>query len=323
MTSSMDVITTVLPAIALEQVIGAPQSEVHPLRLLASSLHQLLGNDEKSNYLPLTAGGGTAIFTTLKMVTAISRKLPRPLGWALDTALLYLILGPGRIAKMAENIKTVLSQRNREAARELLGTELADRDVSQMDESQMAEAVIELIAVQTVSEVTAPLFYYAVGGVPIALAYYYVNQNIEEAVADGDETAVRVREWLNFIPARVTALLMMVAAEIRHLIRSRHNIQGYVKRSQRLASQTTPMMAAWQTWRSDQDLTADLNSGQTISALAGGIGVKIGVVGASGRQPEAEDIRAAVRIMQLTVGLFVGLYGFLRLLKLWGSRDRE
>ena len=115
MTSSMDVITTVLPAIALEQVIGAPQSEVHPLRLLASSLHQLLGNDEKSNYLPLTAGGGTAIFTTLKMVTAISRKLPRPLGWALDTALLYLILGPGRIAKMAENIKTVLSQRNREA----------------------------------------------------------------------------------------------------------------------------------------------------------------------------------------------------------------
>lgn len=319
MSPSFDTFTIVLPALAMEQSIGAPPAEAHPIQLVTAALNGLIERhadvEESTAVVPLTVtiAGGALLFTVLKVVVTLGRKLPLGLGTSLESALLYLILGPARLTELAENIRTVLEQRNIESARELLRAQLLDRDVNQMDSSQIAEATMELVATKTVSDVTAPLFYYAVGGVPAALAYYYVNQSARTAADAGDEAAAQLQDWLNYIPARITAFLMMVAAEIRHAIRSRHNFNEYIQQTQQLDPQHTPFLAALHTWRHDQDLTSDLNSGQMLSALAGGTGIKLGIMGADGRAPQSEDIRAAVRIMQLTVGLFLALYAFLRL----------
>lgn len=300
MASPFDVLTTILPAVLLERALGTLPEETHPLDRVAELAKE--GG----------MGGGMSgiisgvLFAVLRGVVWIGRKLPRPLGWVMEAVLLYLVLSPSKLAQTAEDVKTNLERRDLASARVKLAELVTDKDVSLMDEKQMAEAAIEAVAVQTVSAVTGPLFYYVTGGVPAAWNYYYVNK----ATHDLDDA--QIRDGLNFAPARLTAFLMMVAAEIRNLIRSRHNIQGYVKRSNRLESQSTPLVASFKTWQSDQELTADPNSGQTVSAMAGGVGVQLGAVGESGRPANPEDIRAAVRIMQLTAGLFVALYGLVR-----------
>jgi adenosylcobinamide-phosphate synthase len=95
---------------------------------------------------------------------------------------------------------------------------IVGRDTARLDAQQVRTAVFETMAENLSDGVVAPLFYFALGGAPAMLAYKMVNtldSMIGHRTARYEwfgKTAARLDDAANFIPARVTALLMVLLA---------------------------------------------------------------------------------------------------------------
>jgi adenosylcobinamide-phosphate synthase len=94
---------------------------------------------------------------------------------------------------------------------------LVSRDVSELNEAQVRESAIESLAENLNDSVVAPLFWFALGGVPAAVLYRFANtadamwgyRGRHEWVG---KWAARADDALNWVPARITALLLCMAA---------------------------------------------------------------------------------------------------------------
>jgi adenosylcobinamide-phosphate synthase len=99
---------------------------------------------------------------------------------------------------------------------------IVGRDTAHLDAQQVRTAVFETMAENLCDGVVAPLFYYALGGVPAMMAYKMVN-TLDSMIGHHDarhewfgKMAARLDDLANLIPARLTALLMvLVAASVR------------------------------------------------------------------------------------------------------------
>ncbi len=172
------------------------------------------------------------------------------------------------------------------AGRERLGL-LVSRDVTELSEAQVRESAIESLAENLNDSVVAPLFWFVVAGLPGAALYRFAN------TADamwGYRTMRGGREWewagkwaaraddvLNWLPARLTALLLWPVG------------QG---------------AALWH----NAGLTPSPNGGWPMGAMALSLGVRLGKPGvytlnASGREPLAADVHEAVALAWRAVWL--------------------
>ncbi|MBP6307481.1 MAG: cobalamin biosynthesis protein CobD, partial [Opitutaceae bacterium] len=95
---------------------------------------------------------------------------------------------------------------------------IVGRDTAHLDAQQVRTAVCETMAENLCDGVVAPLFYYALGGVPAMMAYKMVN-TLDSMIGHHDarhewfgKTAARLDDLANLIPARLTALLMVLVA---------------------------------------------------------------------------------------------------------------
>ncbi len=95
---------------------------------------------------------------------------------------------------------------------------IVGRDTAHLDAQEVRKAVFETMAENLNDGVVAPLFFYALGGVPAMMAYKMVN-TLDSMIGHRDaryeqfgKAAARLDDAANFIPARVTALLMVLAA---------------------------------------------------------------------------------------------------------------
>jgi adenosylcobinamide-phosphate synthase len=95
---------------------------------------------------------------------------------------------------------------------------IVGRDTQAMDEPEVTRAVIETLAESASDGVVAPMFYLVIGGAPAALAYKAVN-TLDSMIGHRDgryeyfgKFAARLDDAANFIPARLTALLFVLAA---------------------------------------------------------------------------------------------------------------
>lgn len=100
---------------------------------------------------------------------------------------------------------------------------IVGRDTQALEEPEVTRAVIETLAESSSDGVVAPLFYLAIGGPPAALAYKAVN-TLDSMIGHRDERyeffgkfAARLDDAANFIPARLTALLFVLAAWMTRL----------------------------------------------------------------------------------------------------------
>lgn len=95
---------------------------------------------------------------------------------------------------------------------------IVGRDTAALDAQQVRTAVFETMAENLSDGVVAPLFYYALGGVPAMLAYKMVN-TLDSMIGHRDarfewfgKFAARLDDVANYVPARLTALLLSLAA---------------------------------------------------------------------------------------------------------------
>ena len=183
----------------------------------------------------------------------------------------------------------------REAVQQLVG-----RDTARLQESEIVRATVESLAENTSDGIIAPLFYLALGGPALAMAYKAVN-TLDSMVGYRNEryrdfgwASARLDDVVNWIPARLTALALCGAASLRW------------GRGQ----------AAWAVcWRDARNHPSP-NSGWPEAAMAGALDVRLGgeafyggwvearpLIGNAGQSHACAHIPWALHLMALATGL--------------------
>ncbi len=234
----------------------------------------------------LAAGAGAVL-------ARLCARLPAPLGMLAEAALLKTTFSLRGLDRAAGEVQSALEAGDLPEARRALAWHLVSRDTSALDEALVAAAAVESVAENTSDGVIAPLFYYALGGLPAALAYRFANT--ADAML-GYHTAEL--EWLGKIPARLDDLLNLLPARLSGL----------------LIALAAPLAGgdarrARQVMKRDARLTQSPNAGYPMSAMAGGLGVALEKrghykLGAGGRPATAADIYRARRTMLAAALLF-------------------
>ena len=183
---------------------------------------------------------------------------------------------------------------------------IVGRDTEEMDESDIVRATVETIAESTADGIMAPLFYLVLGGAPLALAYKAIS-TLDSMIGHLDDryrwfgwAAARLDDAANFIPARITALLLVLSA-------------GIVSRS------WPATRHAWRILIRDGGRHPSPNSGRPEAAMAGALGVQLGGINRYDGlpierpclgDPDQPLTRAHIG-MALTLMLWTGLTGAL------------
>ena len=265
-------------AYGIDLLIGDPEWFPHPVRLFGA-LIECGDRTLPKNFL--TGAAFTAAVTTLAWAAG------KPRHPAYQVALAWTTLATRSLLDEAGAVIRALDAGDIEIARWRLGR-IVGRDTASLDESEIARAVIETLAESACDGIVAPLFWMAVGGLPLAMAYKAVN-TLDSMIGHREppylyfgRAAARLDDAANWIPARLTALGIAAVGGQR----------------------------AFPVWRRDGDLHASPNAGQTEAAMAGALGVQLGgtnfyegkphhapVLNREGRPATVRDAKAAVAVV--------------------------
>jgi adenosylcobinamide-phosphate synthase len=242
----------------------------HPVRLFgwliatAEKVSRAFAHSERAlllagAFVAFLVGTGTGIGTwlALKGVNKLS-----PLAGAVAAIYLaYTTLSVRGLDQAGREVVNHLRNGRLENARSSLAL-IVGRDTKDLDEPEILRAVIESVAENTSDGVVAPLFYLALGGVPAGLAYKAIN-TMDSMIAHKNERylyfgrgAARLDDIANFLPARLTALLVTVAAFLLNM----------------------SWRKAFHTALRDGRLQPSPNSGYPESAFAGALRIQLGGV---------------------------------------------
>jgi len=219
-----------------------------------------------------------------------------PLAYVLIGALL---LKPSfsfrELRQTALKIKSVLDRDNLEEARARMPA-LVSRETQNMGGQEVVSATVESVAENTCDSVVAPLFYFLLFGVPGAVVYRVVNTWDAMIGYHGEyeysgKFAAKLDDVLNFIPARITGLLLVMAA---YLCRKDGK-------------------NAWRVMLRDHGNTESPNAGWPMSAVAGALRTQLQKVGCYSlgniNNPLSPDlITSGIKLTQVATLLCVLFY---------------
>jgi adenosylcobinamide-phosphate synthase len=171
------------------------------------------------------------------------------------------------LLRAASDIADALRHHDLPQARHLLGYHLVSRQVDRLRDTEISAATIESVAENTSDSFVAPIFYFLIAGLPGAFVYRYVNTcdamlgyRTEELEWLG-KAAARVDDLLNWIPARLSALLLWLASSI--------SLGRPSEGKEKCCS------SGWRIWWRDAGLTESPNAGHPMSMAAGVLGVAL------------------------------------------------
>ncbi|MBI5955559.1 MAG: cobalamin biosynthesis protein CobD [Chloroflexi bacterium] len=297
-----------LLALLLDLLMGDPPNRHHPVAWMGTAIAAAEHRAPQGGRMAplaygalLVAGGTTTVIGLGRLLEKAIARLPAPWGWLMEAVLLKMTLSVQGLAAAAGQVQTALEEDDLPHARHRLGWHLVSRDTAGLEASQVAAATIESVAENASDGVVAPLLYYALGGLPAALAYRFINTT-DAMLGYHDPThewlgkvPARLDDLTNLLPARVTAGLLVLAAALTGANACR----------------------AWQILRRDGGRAASPNAGRPMSAMAGALGVELKKVGhyclGEGlRRPEPGDIARALPLLNYVATLALFLATVLR-----------
>lgn len=301
----------------LDLLIGDPHFIPHPVRLigsLISSLDKRLNCDagyniseKKLNLIKYKRGMLLAfivIFATFAMsviiiVAAYSINLYA--GVIAEAVMTWQILATKCLRVESMRVYDALRTDGVDAGRRAVSM-IVGRDTSVLDAAGVTRAAVETIAENTSDGVIAPMLYTAIGGPVLGFVYKAVNTMDSMLGYKNDKYmyfgrfAARLDDVVNFIPARISAYLMIAAAFIGGRLFDGKN--------------------AYRIFKRDRFNHASPNSAQTESVCAGALRVQLAgdavyfgklvkkkYIGDGLREIEYEDIKRANRLMYITAFL--------------------
>lgn len=304
-------------ALLLDLMRGDPPNRFHPVAWMGTAIAAARRRAPQGGRLArfgygawLALGGAMTAAGLGYLLERGCARLPAPWGWLAEAGLLKMTFSVRGLACAAGEVEAALEAESLPEARRRLSWHLVSRDTTMLSASQVAAATVESVAENSSDSLVAPLFYYAAGGLPGALAYRFLN-TADAMLGYRDpahewlgKAAARLDDVANLAPARLTAGLLALAAALLGEDAGR----------------------AWRIWRRDAGKTASPNAGHPMSAMAGALGVELEKaghyrLGAGQHPPRPGDISRAVRLMRVATALFVGLLALLSALKQGRRRD--
>jgi adenosylcobinamide-phosphate synthase len=211
------IIYPLVAAFILDSLLGDPRWLPHPIRAFgfAISKTEKWFNHGKNRILKGMISSILLIAITWAFFFIIEQiSKPYPLGfYIISTLFVFYGLANRSLISEAMNVERRLQKEGLDAARQQLSF-IVGRETSQLDKNQIRTAVLETLAENLSDGVVAPLFYYALGGFPLMLSYKMVN-TLDSMIGYKSEQyhkfgrfAARFDDFANFVPARITAILM-------------------------------------------------------------------------------------------------------------------
>ncbi|MBS4969554.1 MAG: cobalamin biosynthesis protein CobD [Lachnospiraceae bacterium] len=311
-------LAALLTGYVLDLIFGDPRQIYHPIRIIGNLIAVLEKGIRK--VFPKTsrgelAGGTVLVVLVVLICTAVPAAL---LGlaawihpavyWLLASFWCWQILATKSLKTESMKVYAPLKEGDLPAARRAVAM-IVGRDTERLTEEGVAKAAVETVAENTSDGIVAPLIFLALGGPALGFFYKAVN-TMDSMVGYKSErylyfgrTAARLDDVLNFLPSRISAWLMILAAAFL-------GMDG--KNAKRI-------------YLRDRRNHASPNSAQTEAVMAGALRVQLAgdawyfgelykkpTIGDPFRAVEPEDIVRANRLMYLTSALALAVCGILR-----------
>lgn len=228
-------ILPLLIGFTLDCLLGDPRWLPHPIRLFGWLISWFEKRFNRGNHRKLKGAFTSALLvggTWLVMFLLFQKLESFPIVY-LVVASVAVFFGLANRSLIYESwlVIRALEKEGLEAARKQLSF-IVGRDTTQLNEQQIRTAVLETMAENLSDGVIAPLFFYALGGVP-ALFAYKMASTLDSMIAYKSERyknygwfAARLDDLLNLVPARLTSLLMVLVSfswsGVQHVFRYGH-----------------------------------------------------------------------------------------------------
>lgn len=306
----------------IDLLLGDPHSIPHPVVWIG----KLITAVEKAvrRIFPKTVRGENVAGGVLWLVVAgVSTAVPALLlyaayrlhpaaGLVLESIMCWQILATKSLRDESMKVYAALKEGVPENYRRAVSM-IVGRDTAELDDLAVTRAAVETVAENASDGVIAPMLFLALGGAPLGFFYKAANTMdsmlgyVEMPYKNIGLVPAKMDDVLNYIPARLSALLMLAAGALLRL----------------------DVKNGWRIWRRDRRNHASPNSAQTESVCAGLLGVRLagdayyhGVlhkkpyIGDARREIEYEDIPRAGRLLYATAALSLLLFGGIKFLLL-------
>ena len=215
--------TLLVSAFLLDLAVGDPRWLPHPVVLMGKFISRgerflwsgAAGRDFFAG-MALSLVLLTIVVGATWMVLYSVALLPPMIGFLLTAGLASTTLATRGLLDAVRQIETPLRSDNLVKARENLA-HIVGRETATLNNDKILRASLESLAENTNDGIVAPLFYLFLGGVPMAIVYKAVN-TLDSMIGYRSERylyfgkfAARLDDVVNFIPARLTAFIMVIA----------------------------------------------------------------------------------------------------------------
>ena len=292
-------LSTLAIAYGTDLLVGDPPWFPHPVRAMGWAIHwgerllrRLIPWERLAGVVLVGAMVGASYGATWWLLRVLSS---HSILWGFlgSVVLLFSCLSTRDLAIESRGVLKALEARNLGMARQQVAR-IVGRDTKGLDAQEVVRATIETIAESALDGILSPLFYFVVGGAPLAVAYKAIN-TLDSMIGHRSAryvtfgwAAARLDTWANWIPARLSAALFTAAAWL-----CRYRVS-----------------AAWRYAWQDGHGGPVPNAGIPEAAVAGALGVRLGgtnwyegqavempAMGEPLRPLEPPRIREAIRLM--------------------------
>lgn len=305
----------IVAGFVLDLIFGDPRWLYHPVRLighLISGTERIIRNCLPANKTGERIGGGILVLVVVTVSTgvpavilSVAYKYFWQLGFALESFWCYQILATKSLKVESDRVYIALKDKGLEAGRKAVSM-IVGRDTQNLTEEGVTKAAVETVAENTSDGVIAPLFYMLIGGAVLGFTYKAINTMDSMVGYKNDRyqwfgtAAAKLDDVVNFIPARVSAVLMIAASYLT-------GMDG--KNAARI-------------FRRDRFNHKSPNSAQTEAVMAGALDVQLAgdawyfgklhkkpTIGDPVREMELLDIRRSHKLLYGTamLGLILGI----------------
>ena len=217
-----DHIWALLAGFALDLLLGDPQWLYHPVRVIGSYISwaekklRARGGNLRAGAVFLTASTILLTMAAAALLMRLSGLLGRAPHFIAMALLDWMGVSVTCMAKESRGVARALED-GVEAGRAQVAR-IVGRDTQTLSEEEIIKATVETVAENTTDGVISPMLYAALGG-PVLLWGFKAASTLDSMVGYLDEkyrdvgwSSARTDDVLNFVPARLTALLMCLAA---------------------------------------------------------------------------------------------------------------
>jgi len=300
MISLFDFIIILLISVTMDLILGDPNNKIHPVAWLGKYITYFIPkikdkkkrNSEKKNGTIFTTVTITFFALLIQSILVYLYNINIILMMILSIFILYSVIAIKSMEKHINAITIALQNNDIENARRNLSM-IVSRNTKNLDEQHILSGAIESIADGTVDGILSPLFYFSILGSTGAFIFRVIN-TLDSMIGYKEKyyekigwMAAKADTYANYIPARITAVLMIFAAIISK--------------------------ADWKNsidiFKKERNYTISINSGHPISVLAGALRIRLEKldhysIGEPLEKISIEKCKMAIKIMKITILVF-------------------